>query len=376
MNLQAANYMYRRFQELGIPVAITRSDDRTLTRDERVNTMVQSFGNGRDVLVLSNHINSGGGEGAEVFYPLRDNGALARMILEEIGSEGQIVRGAFQRRLPEDPSKDYYYIQRLTPNTTALLLEYGFIDNANDLRKLQSNLLNYVEAVVRAVAEYADVPYTAPGGTTTTPSESTYIVQSGDNLYSIARKYNTTVDALMSANNLTSTLLRVGQRLRIPSTTSSDINIYTVQLGDSLYSIARRYNTTVDSLMDANGLTSTLLQVGQILKVPSIDESIEQNPNTYVVQRGDTLYKIASQYGISVNDIIRANNLSSNVLKIGQALIIPTSGSSSQVYVVQNGDTLYKIANQFGVSIADLIQFNQLPSTVLQLGQEINIPSR
>lgn len=298
------------------------------------------------------------------------------MILEEIGSEGQIVRGAFQRRLPEDPSKDYYYIQRLTPNTTALLLEYGFIDNANDLRKLQSNLLNYVEAVVRAVAEYADVPYTAPGGTTTTPSESTYIVQSGDNLYSIARKYNTTVDALMSANNLTSTLLRVGQRLRIPSTTSSDINIYTVQSGDSLYSIARRYNTTVDSLMDANGLTSTLLQVGQILKVPSIDESIEQNPNTYVVQRGDTLYKIASQYGISVNDIIRANNLSSDALQIGQALIIPTSGSSSQVYVVQSGDTLYKIANQFGVSIADLIQFNQLPSTVLQVGQEINIPSR
>lgn len=317
-----------------------------------------------------------GGEGAEVFYPLRDSGTLARMILEEIGSEGQTIRGAFQRRLPEDPSKDYYYIQRLTPNTTALLLEYGFIDNASDLRKLQSNLLNYVEAVVRAVVEYADVAYTPPGGTTTTPTESTYIVKSGDNLYSIARKYNTTVNALMSANNLTSTVLRVGQRLKIPSTTSSDINIYTVQAGDSLYNIARRYNTTVDSLMDANGLTSTLLQIGQILKVPSISESVEQNPNTYIVQKGDTLYKIASQYGVSVNEIKNTNNLSSDALQIGQVLIIPSSSTTGQVYVVQSGDTLYKIANQFGVSIADLIQFNQLPTTVLQVGQEINIPSR
>ena len=64
--LEAANYMYKRLKELGIPVAITRDTDRTLTRDERVNTMVNSFGNGKDVLVLSNHINSGGGEGQSV----------------------------------------------------------------------------------------------------------------------------------------------------------------------------------------------------------------------------------------------------------------------------------------------------------------------
>ena len=62
--LQAANYMYKRFQDLGIPVAITRNDDRTLSREERINTMVNSFGNGEDVLILSNHINSGGEKGS------------------------------------------------------------------------------------------------------------------------------------------------------------------------------------------------------------------------------------------------------------------------------------------------------------------------
>lgn len=293
------------------------------------------------------------------------------MILEEIGSEGQTIRGAFQRRLPEDPSKDYYYIQRLTPDTTSLLLEYGFIDNQNDLRKLQSNLLNYVEAVVRAVADYAGVPYVAPNGNI--DDSNIYIVKSGDNLYSIARKFNTTVDALMSANGLTSTLLRVGQRLKIPSTTTGDT--YIVQAGDSLYSIAQRYNTTVDNLMELNGLSSTILQIGQVLKVPSIEDSAEQNPATYVVKSGDTLYSIARRYDVSVDELKRANNLSSNFLQIGQILRIPSSNSViPSTYTVQAGDTLYKIANQFGVDIQDLIELNQLASTILQIGQVLQIP--
>ena len=60
--LQAANYMYDRFKELGVPVAITRDDDRTLTRQERLSTMTDTFGNDSKVIILSNHINAGGGE--------------------------------------------------------------------------------------------------------------------------------------------------------------------------------------------------------------------------------------------------------------------------------------------------------------------------
>ena len=62
LTLRAARYMYQRFRDLGIPVALTRDDDTTLTRDERVRKMVNTFGNGNDVLVLSNHINAGGGD--------------------------------------------------------------------------------------------------------------------------------------------------------------------------------------------------------------------------------------------------------------------------------------------------------------------------
>ena len=84
--------MYNRFKELGVPVAITRDSDVTLSRQQRLNTMNNSFGTDPKVIILSNHINSGGGEGAEIIYPLRSSSTLPRQILEEIGSEGQPTR--------------------------------------------------------------------------------------------------------------------------------------------------------------------------------------------------------------------------------------------------------------------------------------------
>jgi len=98
----------------------------------------------------------------------------------------------------------------------------------------------------------------------TTPTGTTYTVKAGDTLYSIARKYNVSVSALASANNITNwSLLNVGQVLKIPTTT------YTVKAGDTLYSIATRYGVTVTALMQANGITNpNLLLVGQVLKIP------------------------------------------------------------------------------------------------------------
>ena len=97
----------------------------------------------------------------------------------------------------------------------------------------------------------------------TTGGDNIYTVVSGDTLYSIARRYNTTVDEIKRLNNLTSNILQIGQQLIIPSTTND--NIYTVVSGDTLYSIARRYNTTVDEIKRLNNLTSNILQIGQQL---------------------------------------------------------------------------------------------------------------
>ena len=105
--------------------------------------------------------------------------------------------------------------------------------------------------------------------------------------------------------------------LEIP-TTASNLNTYTVQSGDTLYKIAQNYNVTVDELKRINNLTTTNLSIGQILKIPTTTSNL----NTYTVQKGDTLYKIAQNYNVTVDELKRINNLTSNVLSIGQILKI------------------------------------------------------
>ena len=101
------------------------------------------------------------------------------MALENIGDAGQKMRKIYQRRLPEDPSKDYYYIIRETSPMQSLLVEYGFIDNSADQKKLQNNLTDYVEGVVKAIADYGGYTYTPPGMS----NKDTYIVQKGDTIF-------------------------------------------------------------------------------------------------------------------------------------------------------------------------------------------------
>lgn len=141
-----------------------------------------------------------------------------------------------------------------------------------------------------------------------------YTVKSGDSLYSIAQKYNTTMQKIIDLNNLSTTLLSIGQKLKIPTTTSSQVINYTVKSGDNLYTIAKKYNTTVNELMEFNNLKTNLLSVGQTIKIPS--------SNTYVVKKGDNLYSIAKKFDTTVDQIKAKNNLTTNNLTIGQTLTI------------------------------------------------------
>lgn len=315
-NLLISKYMYDRFKQLGIPVAITRDSDTTLSPTDRVNTILNKFGNSSDVILISNHVNSGGGEGAEVIYALRNKDTLAKRILENIGATGQETRKYYQRRLPSDTSKDYYFIHRNTGNLEPLIVEYGFIDNTKDVEFLKENYEELAESVISAVANYIGVPYKAPNGLIT----NTYVVQKGDTLYSIANKLGTTVSELKKENNLTSNTLQIGEVLRIPTKEiyEEEENIYIVKKGDSLYSIARKYNTTIDRIKDLNNLTTNLLSIGQVLLIPT-DTNLE---TTYTVQKGDSLYSIAKKYNTTVNRLKQLNNLTSNLLSIGQILIV------------------------------------------------------
>lgn len=375
-NLLISKYMYDRFKQLGIPVAITRESDTTLSPTDRVNTILNKFGNSSDVILISNHVNSGGGEGAEVIYALRNRDTLARRILENIGSTGQETRKYYQRRLPSDTSKDYYFIHRNTGNLEPLIVEYGFIDNTKDVEFLKENYKELAEAVISAVANYIGVPYTPPEGITT----NTYVVQKGDSLYSIANKLGTTVSELKKENNLTTNTLQIGEVLRIPTKEiyEGEENVYIVQKGDTLYSIAAANNTTVDELKKANNLTSNILSTGQLLKIPSalLPES------TYIVKKGDSLYSIANKYNTTVDELKRINNLTSNILSIGQVLKLPSDKVSDVEkeentisYTVQKGDSLYSIARKYSTTIDKIKDLNNLTTNLLSIGQVLLIPT-
>lgn len=390
LNLEAAQYMYKRLQELGIPSTIVRDTDETLERKERINRIMNAYGNSPDIIMISNHINAGGGEGAEIVYALRSNPTLAEMALDNIGEAGQIERKVYQRRLPENPNQDYYFIIRDTGNLESLLVEYGFIDNAQDAYKLQNNLTDYVEGVVKAIADYIGVSYTPP---TTDIVEGYYTVKRGDTLYSIANQFNTTVQTIKNLNNLTSNNLQIGQVLLVTEKVYPDVSTYIVEKGDTLYSIATKFSTTVQAIKTLNNLTTNTLLPGQQIYIPTSSEMPTEpttpevptqpfEPDipylTYTVQRGDSLWKISRKYEVPVNDIISFNNLSSVNLQIGDELKIPLTSqdnnTASKTYTVKTGDTLWSIAKNFDVSVNDLKAANNLTSNLLSVGQTLTIP--
>ena len=126
---------------------------------------------------------------------------------------------------------------------------------------------------------------------------------------------------LKKLNNLTSNTLSIGQTLKIRETTSDiiteDYDYYTIKQGDTLYSLAQKYDTSVDNIKELNNLTSNTLSVGTLIKIPATFAT------THIVKKGDTLWSIAKEYDISVSDLKEANNLTTNLLNLGQQLLIP-----------------------------------------------------
>lgn len=316
---------------------------------------------------------------------------------------------------------------RNTPNAETVIVEYGFLDNANDAARLKANYKEYADAVIEAVLNYKNIPYAKTGYYTVKKGDSlwsianayntsvnelksinnltsnslsigqqlklpieeiiepdvpstsnTYVVKSGDNLYSIAKKYDITVNDLKTINNLTSNTLSIGQVLKLPGTGIDEPNTHTVSKGESLYSIANKYGTTVTELKNLNNLTSNTLSIGQILKLPGTVE--ESTINTYTVKSGDTLYSIANKYNITVNEVKKLNNLSSNTLSIGQTLKIKETSSDIitedyDYYTVKQGDTLYFIANKYNTTPDEIKSLNNLTTNTLSIGQLIKIPA-
>lgn len=216
-----------------------------------------------------------------------------------------------------------------------------------------------------------------------------YTVKKGDNLYSIAKKYNTSVNEIKRYNGLKNNLLNIGDRIVIPCNVVNDykdINnnyvSYTILKGDTLYSIAKKFGTTEDKIKELNDLKDNNLVVGNTIivddrnGVSSVLECFGETQNNddlytnYVVVANDNLYNLAKRFGTSVENIKRLNNLNNDTLSIGQVLKIPKSNNT---YIVQNGESLYSIAKKFNTTVDEIKKKNNLTSNLINVGKELII---
>ena len=265
-------------------------------------------------------------------------------------------------------SVNKYYQRRLPTNT-----KYDYYSIIKDTNPNETIIIEYGDAdnykqVVDIIVK-SIIEYLA--------LSDTYKVKSGDTLYSIAKKYNISVDELKELNNLKNNNITVGQVLKIksniPSEEVTEKNYYIVKSGDTLYSIAKKYNTTVDEIKKLNNLKSDNLSIGMELKIK--EEPSSTNYIDYVVKSGDNLYSIAKKYNTTVDEIKKLNGLTSNLLNIGMTLKIPIQIGNYINYTVKSGDNLYSIAKKYNTTVDEIKKLNGLTSNLLSIGMELKIPS-
>lgn len=217
---------------------------------------------------------------------------------------------------------------------------------------------------------------------------TSYTVVSGDTLRKIADRCGTTVSALRKANPEIGwgSLIYPGQVLLLPGTilgSDGGYLIYIVARGDTVKGLANRFGSTVESILASNPdiVNVNLIYEGQRLTIysagpgnPPPTQPPPSGGQTYYVQKGDTLRKIASKFSTTVNEILRVNPQISNpnVIYVGQAISIPSGVST---YIVQRGDTLRIIANKFGTSVDNLLYLNPNISNpnLIYVGQVLNV---
>lgn len=202
----------------------------------------------------------------------------------------------------------------------------------------------------------------------TISSPKTIEVQSGDSLWSIGREYGVSIDELRQMNNLTTDVIQPGQSLNIGQQTLN-VNVYTVQSGDSLWNISRNTNLSIDEIKEYNNLTTDTIHAGQrLLLVPNAEIG------TYTVRSGDSLWAIANNYAMDVDDL-KALNGTTDVIYPGQVLQVIQARAPLQ-YTVQPGDSLWSIATKHDMSVADLQEQNNLDTAMIQPGQTLFVTNQ
>lgn len=313
-----------------------------------------------------------------------------------------------------DSSNGYYTVQS---GDTLSGIALKFSTTSSKLAQLNSisnpNLIYVGQRLLVNQSSNSNSSSSGQSSSTTTNTETSsasYTVKSGDTLSGIASQYNTTVNQIVSLNQLSNpNLIYVGQVLKLKnsqttnssssssSTAATTAGTYTVKAGDTLSAIASRYSTSSSTLASLNSLSNpNLIYVGQVLKVSSnasTSSSTSSSANStvttaasYTVKSGDTLSAIAAKYGTTYQALASANSISNpNDIYVGQVIKVSatataassqaaSSTSSSGSYTVKSGDTLYGIALANGLNWQTLAKQNGISDpNVIFVGQKLSL---
>jgi peptidoglycan endopeptidase LytF len=219
------------------------------------------------------------------------------------------------------------------------------------------------------------------------PGGTLYTIRAGDTFFSLAARFNTSVDAIIEANpNVNPDALAIGQQICIPVPPIPGPcpggTIYTIRAGDTLFALANRFNTTVNAILDANpGLDPENLQVGRriCIPVPPVPGPCPGG-TIYTIRAGDTLFALANRFNTTVNAILDANpGLDPENLQVGRRICIPVPPSPptcpGSTYTIRAGDTLFGIAQRLGFTLQALLASNPgIDPNRLRVGQVICLP--
>ncbi|HEX2952932.1 MAG TPA: LysM domain-containing protein [Bacillota bacterium] len=243
---------------------------------------------------------------------------------------------------------------------------------------------------------------TPPPSTTCPTGTSPYVIRSGDNFYSLAIRFNTTVAAIQAANpGVNPNALVVGQTICIPgvptppppTTCPTGTSPYVIRSGDNFYSLAIRFNTTVAAIQAANpGVNPNALVVGQTICIPGVPTpppptTCPTGTSPYVIRSGDNFYSLAIRFNTTIAAIQAANpGVNPNALVVGQTICIPgvptpppptTCPTGTFPYVIRSGDNFYALAVRFNTTVAAIQAANPgVNPNALAIGQTICIPGR
>lgn len=187
-----------------------------------------------------------------------------------------------------------------------------------------------------------------------------YTVRKGDTLYSISEQFGTDVRSLAEYNGIPDPdIIAEGMLLRIPETEGERFFYYTIRPGDTLYSIAKRFDTDTQVLARLNGIpVPDEIKAGDTIRIPAYP--MGSRVDMIIVKKEDTLYSLGKKYGKTAQELAQMNNIPDpDVIYPGQLLIVRRPEKPGR-YQVQKGDTLWKISESTGVPVVKLINLNRL----------------